>query len=150
MLKFGAVHFNDRARIPKQYLRCRFNDSGFSGTRRTKKQEVTDRSPRRVQARAKHLVHIDQRLPAFGLPNNLGTQRAFDVASMHVLSGRIKLVSNCSCHFPQSFFAPATVWKTIEVSLPCFFEIEHGECQPPRAVLWPKGLAISITYVCGP
>jgi hypothetical protein len=39
------------------------------------------------------------------------------------------------------------VWKTIEVSLPCFFEIEHGECQPTGGLLQTKGPAISTTYV---
>src|SRR6202011_4497999 len=32
------------------------------------------------------------------------------------------------------------VWKTIEVSLPCLFEIEHGECQPTGGLSRGKGL----------
>src|ERR1700694_252175 len=49
--------------------------------------------------------------------------------------------------FPSPSSPRPLVWKTIEVSLPCFFEIEHGECQPTGGLLQTKGPAISTTYV---
>src|SRR6202011_677618 len=37
--------------------------------------------------------------------------------------------------------------ETIEISLPCCFEIEHGECHPMGELLQRKGPALSTTYV---
>src|SRR5438876_12438582 len=56
VLELRAIDLDDRAGIPKQDLRRRFDDAGFSGSSGPQKQQVPYRAPRRIQAGAKHLV----------------------------------------------------------------------------------------------
>ena len=52
VLKLGAIDFDDRIGSSEQYLGNRLDGSGFAGTRRSQKQEVSNRTPLGKQTRA--------------------------------------------------------------------------------------------------
>ena len=79
VLELRAIDLDDRAGIPKQDLRRRFDDAGFSGSSGPQKQQVPYRAPRRIQAGAKHLVQVNQRLYGLFLTHNLRSQRRLKI-----------------------------------------------------------------------
>src|SRR5207245_7231856 len=50
VLKFRAIYLDNRAGIPKQDLRRRFDDAGLSRARRPEKEEVSYGAARRVRS----------------------------------------------------------------------------------------------------
>src|SRR5579863_9448735 len=78
VLKFRAIHLDDRARIAKQNLRCGLHDAGFAGTSRAKEQQVANWPARRVQSRAEHLIQVHQRLHTFFLADNFRRERSLE------------------------------------------------------------------------
>src|SRR5262249_17067211 len=50
VLKLGAVDLNESSRITEQNLRRSFNNPSFTGSSRTKEEQVTDRSAGHVHA----------------------------------------------------------------------------------------------------
>jgi hypothetical protein len=65
VLKFGAINFDDGARIMHQCFRCRFYCSGLSGTGWTQEQEVANRATGCRQTSGVHLVNIHNLLNGF-------------------------------------------------------------------------------------
>src|SRR6516165_3235759 len=74
VLKLRAIDLDNRAGIPKQDLRRRFDDARFSGSGGPQKQQVPYGASRRIQAGAKHLVQVNQRLYGLFLTHNLRSQ----------------------------------------------------------------------------
>ncbi len=79
VLKLCAIDPDDRPGISKQDLGGRFHDACLSRTRRTQKQQIPHWAPRRIQAGAKHLVQVDERLNRLFLPDNLRSQRRLKI-----------------------------------------------------------------------
>src|ERR1700730_12842177 len=75
MLEFRAVYLDQRPRVAEQNLRGRFHDTCLAGARRPQEHQIPHGPSRRVQARAKHLIEVDQRLHAFVLSDDLCAQR---------------------------------------------------------------------------
>src|SRR5438552_3338006 len=98
VLEFGAVDLDDRAPISKENLGSRFDDAGLARACRSEKKQVADWAPWRVQARAEHLIHIDQGLYAFFLSDDLGAQRAVEVPSVTAADRWIQLLAYGSSH----------------------------------------------------
>src|SRR5215472_6095046 len=90
VLKLRTVHLDDRPRIAKQNLRCRFHDARLARTGRAQKQQIAHRTPRRVQPRAKYLVQIHQRLHALFLPYHLRPQRGLKLQRVRAAFFRIQ------------------------------------------------------------
>ena len=57
VLKLRAIDLHHGAFVAKQSLRRGFHDAGFSRSGGSKKQQIPDRPARRVQPRAKYLIH---------------------------------------------------------------------------------------------
>ncbi len=91
VLKFGAVHFDHRARIAEQHFGRGFDDARFARARRPEEQQVPHRTSRRVQARAKHLVQIHHGLHRFVLPHDLPPQPRFEIPRLHAAQGWVEL-----------------------------------------------------------
>src|SRR5258708_11381506 len=75
VLELRAIHFNDRASVPKKDFRCRFHDARLSRAGRTQEQQVAYRTAGRVQSGTKDLKHVNYGLDALFLPDDLGAQR---------------------------------------------------------------------------
>src|SRR5207244_4309022 len=98
VLKFRAIYLDDRAGIPKQDLRRRFDDAGLSRARRPEKEEVSYGAARRVQSGTEDLVHVDQGLYTFLLANNLGAQGTMKIPRIVAAYGWVQLVADSSSH----------------------------------------------------
>src|SRR6201987_2886123 len=98
VLKLRAVHFDDRAWVPKQYFSGGFHDARLAGTRWTEEQQIAHRPSRRVQSSAEHLIQIHQRLHTLFLADNLGPQGAFKIARVVAADAGIELLANCWSH----------------------------------------------------
>src|SRR5690242_14685061 len=79
VLKLGAIDLDDRAGVPKQDFCRGFHDPCLAGARRTKEQEISYRAAGRVQAGAKYLVQVDQRLHSLFLTDNLRAERGLKI-----------------------------------------------------------------------
>src|SRR5215467_12009435 len=79
VLKLRAIYLDNRPGVPKQDFSGRFHNSCLSGSCGTEKQQVSDRAARRIQAGAKHLVQVDDRLHSLFLPDNLRPQRGMKI-----------------------------------------------------------------------
>src|ERR1700726_2906049 len=75
MLEFRAVYLDQRPRVTKQNLRARFHDARLTRARRPQEEQITHWPSRRIQAGAKHLVQVDQRLQSFVLADDFRPQR---------------------------------------------------------------------------
>src|SRR6184192_2863081 len=98
VLKFRAIYLDNRAGIPKQDLRRRFDDAGLSRARRPEKEEVSYGAARRVQSGTEDLVHVDQGLYTFLLANNLGAQGSMKIPRIVAAYGWVQLVAESSSH----------------------------------------------------
>jgi hypothetical protein len=67
MLKFGAVDFEDGARIANKRLRSRFHEACLSGSGWTEEKKVTDRTTGARHAGQKRLVDIYNLIDCFFL-----------------------------------------------------------------------------------
>src|SRR5438876_10069081 len=79
VLELRAIDLDDRAGIPKQDLRRRFDDAGFCGSIGPEKQQVPYRVRRRIQAGAKYLVQFNQRMYSLFVTPNLRSQRLLKI-----------------------------------------------------------------------
>src|SRR6266852_8623407 len=79
VLKFRAIDLDHRARVAKKNLGGRFHDAGLPRARRPKKQQIPYRAAWRVQAGAKDLVQVHQRLDTFFLSDNFSSQRSLEI-----------------------------------------------------------------------
>src|ERR1700690_3336203 len=102
MLELRAIYFDNRARIPEQNLCCRLHDSRFSRAGRAEEQEVTNRTPRRVQPRTENLIQVDERLYPLRLADNLCAKRAFKVPAIGTANGWIQFLSSGGFHRHRS------------------------------------------------
>jgi hypothetical protein len=67
VLKLRAVYFDDRARVAKENFRRSFYNAGLARPCGTHEEQIANRSARRVQTRAEHLVEVNQGAHAFFL-----------------------------------------------------------------------------------
>src|SRR5690349_6616746 len=74
VLKFTAIYFDERRRIPEQNLGGGLDDSCLAGSRRSKEQQVRDGSSRYSYAGDDHFVDIHQLRDRFVLPDDLAAQ----------------------------------------------------------------------------
>jgi len=98
VLEFGAVHFDYQPGVSKENLGSGFDNARLAGTRGPEEQQVADGTTRRVQARAKHLVEVDQSLNALFLTDNLRAQRLLKFARIIASNAWIKLLANGCFH----------------------------------------------------
>jgi hypothetical protein len=91
VLELGAVHFNYRARIAEQHFGRSFHHPRLARAGGTEEQQVPHRTPRRIQARAKDLIQVDNRLYRFILPHNLASQPRFKIPGFHAAEFGIQL-----------------------------------------------------------
>src|ERR1051326_497539 len=71
VLKFTAVHFDERLRISEQNLGRGLDDSCLAGSRRPKEQQVRDRSSGYSHAGDDHFVDVYQLRDRLVLPDDL-------------------------------------------------------------------------------
>src|SRR5260370_32248564 len=102
VLKLRTIHLDNRAWVAEQYFGRGFHNAGFAGTGRTKKQQITNWPPRRVQPRAEHLIQVHQRLYALFLADDLRAKRSLKVAGFVAANGWIQLLPDgwSHCAFP--------------------------------------------------
>src|SRR5215472_18442806 len=74
VLVLRAIHFDDRARIPKQDLCGGLDQACLTRPGWAEKKKRACRAVWRVQARANNLIQLDQRCDACFLPNDLCPQ----------------------------------------------------------------------------
>src|ERR1700682_2422044 len=100
----------------------------MSRTRGPQKKQVSYRAARRIQSGAEHLVHVHERLHAFGLSNNLGAQRRFKITRIRAAYGGIQLLSNGGFHhpWPSSRLVPPDAATVSSIANLCDM---HGKCQ---------------------
>src|SRR5260370_10343437 len=79
VLKFRAIDFDERARAAKQDFCGGFHNSGFSGTGRAQKQQVSDWTARHGHSREVDLIHVYEPANCPILPYNLAHEPAFEV-----------------------------------------------------------------------
>src|SRR5579864_1666332 len=79
VLEFGAVDLDASARIGEERLGQSLDDAGLAGTRRSQEQEVSYRTPRRVQPGQKHLVDLYDLLDGLVLSDDLAVQGAVEL-----------------------------------------------------------------------
>ena len=83
VLVLCAIHFDDRARIPKQDLCGSLDQACLPRPGRAEKKKRAYRSVWRVQARAKNLmIQLHQRFDPCFLPDDLGPQFVFKFESL--------------------------------------------------------------------
>ncbi len=90
MLKLGAIHLDHRPRIAEQHFGRGLDHARFAGSGRPEEQQVPHRSPRRVQAGAKHLVQVYDGLHRFVLPYDLPPQPSLEITRLHAALGRVE------------------------------------------------------------
>src|SRR6266436_6329514 len=102
MLKFRAVHFDQGARVPKQYLCRRFHNARLARTGRPQKQQISHRAARRIQSGAEDLIEIHKRFDGLVLPHDLPPQRILKIARRETPLSRVQLFPlarlRCCCH----------------------------------------------------
>src|SRR5271168_5094570 len=91
MLKFRAVHLDDRAGITKENLRCSLHHACFSRPGGSEEQQIAYWAAGRVQSGAKHLVQVHQRLHSLLLPHDLRTQRRLEIQRVRAAFVGIKM-----------------------------------------------------------
>jgi hypothetical protein len=70
MLEFGAINLDKGARISKESLRNRLDDTRLAGPGGSKKKKIPNRASRRIQAGQEHLVDFDDFINRLILPDN--------------------------------------------------------------------------------
>src|SRR5258708_39291717 len=102
VLKFRAVHFDYRAGISKEDLRCSLDNARLAGAGGPQEQQVSDWAPRRAQPGTEHLIELDKRLHGLVLPHDLLLQRILKMARRRTPLSRVQLFPvgrlRCCCH----------------------------------------------------
>src|SRR5262249_6579744 len=124
VLELGAVHLDDRARIPKQNLCGSLHNPCLPRPSRPQKQQVPHRPPRRVQPCTEHLIHVDQGLHALGLTHNLRSQCRLKLASVCATYSWIQLMPNRRFH--GSFLLRPSPRRAVRLT-DAYTEAEHCE-----------------------
>src|SRR5215831_3596910 len=82
MLEFRAIDLDAGAGIAEKRFRKRFNHARLSGTSGSQKQQIADRTSRRIQPGQKHLINLDNLLNRSVLTHDLAVESAFEVAGV--------------------------------------------------------------------
>src|SRR5579859_954213 len=82
MLEFRAIHFDHRARVAENHFRRSLHHARFARTCRSQKQQVSHRTPRRVQSRPEDLIQIHHGLYRLFLADNLPPQCGLEFARL--------------------------------------------------------------------
>src|SRR5216683_3724665 len=102
VLKFRAVHFDYRAGISKEDLRCSLDNARLAGAGGPQEQQVSDWAPRRAQPGTEHLIELDKRLHGLLLPHDPLPQRVLKMARRRTPLSRVQLFPvgplRCCCH----------------------------------------------------
>src|SRR5271167_2272446 len=102
VLKFRAIHFDQRSAIAEQNLRSGLDNARLAGAGRSQKQQVSDGTTWRMKPSTKHLIQLDKRFDGFVLPDDFLPQRIFKMSRggtplfrvQFLYEGRLR----CCCH----------------------------------------------------
>jgi hypothetical protein len=90
VLKLRAIDLNERARVPEQDLGRSLYHAGFSRSRRSKEQQISDRPSGHRHARQVDLIHVHDAPDRAILPHNLGKQSALEIENFRAPHLRIQ------------------------------------------------------------
>jgi hypothetical protein len=79
MLKLRAIYFDEGVSASEQDLRSSFDDASLAGSRRSKQEQICDRTAGRVHSRQERLIDLNELMYSLVLANDPAAQVLFEL-----------------------------------------------------------------------